>query len=53
MSADTEQVLLANQSITYYTHEGTSTTINGSDLYDRKYAVCLKSEHPLSLNGAE
>ena len=53
MSADTEQILLANQSITYYTHEGTSTTINGSDLYDRKYAVCLKSEHPLSLNGAE
>ena len=53
---DAEQILYANQSITYYTHDDQkSFTLEGAD-YDKtsqSYPVCFQSTVPISLNGAE
>lgn len=50
---DVEQVLLANQSVKCYLSDGTTQVINGADLVQGKYPVCILASHPISLNGAQ
>ena len=53
LSSDTQQILLANQQVTCNLLDGTSKVINGADISNLKYPVCLESIYPVSVNGAQ